>query len=166
MLLISFWQVLMVFIAFLSLKQAKNEGELGIVHGKASLKLNYMKNPSFGEFWSLFQINQVCKEENQRMNLTLKNFATPCEIFTSPKEYRKACKTEEFRNPFLALRNFSQARRNFATPFQSCKIFATLRNLPVIFRYFCTDSIRFLSQDILCNYLLSPCNKLRIFLDI
>ena len=49
MLLISFWQVLMFFIAFLSLKQAKNEGELGLIHGKARLKLNYMKNPSFGE---------------------------------------------------------------------------------------------------------------------
>ena len=49
MLLISFWQALVFFIAFLSLKQAKNEGELGIVHGKARLKLNYMKNPSFGE---------------------------------------------------------------------------------------------------------------------
>ena len=34
MLLISFWQVLMFLIAFLSLKQAKNEGELGIIHGK------------------------------------------------------------------------------------------------------------------------------------
>ena len=49
MLLISFWKVLMFLIAFLSLKQAKNEGELGIVHGKARLKLNYMKNPSFRE---------------------------------------------------------------------------------------------------------------------
>ena len=47
MLLISFWQAFVFLIAFLSLKQAKNEGELGIVHGKARLKLNYMKNPSF-----------------------------------------------------------------------------------------------------------------------
>ena len=85
MLLISFWQVLVLLVAFLSLKQAKNEGELGIVHGKARLKLNYMKNPSFGELRSLCQINQVCKEENQRMNITLENFATPCEIFASQK---------------------------------------------------------------------------------
>ena len=28
-------------------KEAKNEGELGIIHGKARLKLNYTKNPSF-----------------------------------------------------------------------------------------------------------------------
>ena len=33
----------------------------------------------------------------------------------------------------------------------------------VIFRYFCTESVRFLSRDILCNYLFSPCNKLKIF---
>ena len=83
MLLISFWQVLVLLIAFLSLKQAKNKGELGIVHGKARLKLNYIKNPSFGELRSLFQINQVCKEENQRRNLTFNNFATRCEIFAS-----------------------------------------------------------------------------------
>ena len=64
MFLISFWQVLVFLIAFLSLKQAKNEGELGIVHGKERLKLNYMKNLGFGELRSLFQVNQVCKEEN------------------------------------------------------------------------------------------------------
>ena len=37
----------MFLIVFLSLKQAKNEGELGIVHGKIRLNLNYTKNPSF-----------------------------------------------------------------------------------------------------------------------
>ena len=83
MLLINFWQVLIFLIAFLSLKQAKNEGKLSIIHGKARLKLNYMKNPSFGELQSLFQINQVCKEENQIRNLTLKNFATTCKIFAT-----------------------------------------------------------------------------------
>ena len=29
----------------------------------------------------------------------------------------------------------------------------------VIFRYFCTDSVRFLSPDFLCKLLFSPCNK-------
>ena len=86
MLLISFWQVLMFLIAFLSLKQAKNEGELGIIHDKARLKLNYMKNPSFGELQSLCQINQVCKEKNRRRNLALKNFVTTYEIFARQKE--------------------------------------------------------------------------------
>ena len=80
MLLINFWLVLVFLVAFLSLKQVKNEGELGIVHGKARLKPNYMRNPSFGELRSLCQLNQVCKEENQRRNLTLKNFPTPCKI--------------------------------------------------------------------------------------
>ena len=141
----------MFLIAFLSLKQAKNEGELGIIHGKARLKLNYIKNPSFGELQSLFQINQVCKEENQRMNLTLKNFATPCEIFSSQKEISQARK--KFHNSFSALRNFRNS------------IF-DLRNLHVIFKYFITDSVRFLPQDILCNSLFSPCNQLKIFLDI
>ena len=113
MLLISFWQVLMFLIAFLSLKQAKNEGELGIIHGKARLKLNYMKNPSFGELQSLYQINQVCKEENQRRNLTLKNFATTCEIFTRQKKIlqplAKFLKDKrKFRNHFSPFAKFSQ----------------------------------------------------------
>ena len=134
MLLISFWQVLMFFfIAFWSLKQAKNEGELGIIHGKARLKLNYMKNPSFGELQSLFRINQVCKEENQRSNLTLKNFATRCQIFVSQKEISQPLFTlakflqdrRKFCNLFSFLRNFSKPEENFATHFQSCEIFAT-----------------------------------------
>ena len=49
MLLINFWLVLVFLVVFLSLKQVKNEGELGIVHGKARLKPNYMRNPSFRE---------------------------------------------------------------------------------------------------------------------
>ena len=86
MFLISFWQVLVFLIAFLSSKRAKNEGELGIIHGKARLQLNYMKNPSFRELQSLCQINQVCKEENQRRNITLTNFATTCKIFARQKK--------------------------------------------------------------------------------
>ena len=120
MLLINLWQVLMFLIAFLSLKQAKNEGELGIIHGKARLKLNYMKNPSFGELQSLYQINQVCKEENQRRNLTLKNFATTCEIFERQKKISQPLFTicEIFTTLF-------QHYENFATPFQHCENFAT-----------------------------------------
>ena len=78
-LLIIFWQVLVFLIAFLSLKQAKNEGELAIVHGKARLKLKYMKNPSHGELQSLWKINQVRKEEKQRRNLSFKNFPMGCQ---------------------------------------------------------------------------------------
>ena len=48
---------------------------------QGKLKLKHMKNPSFGEPHSLFQINQVCKKENQRRNLTSNNFAWLCEIF-------------------------------------------------------------------------------------
>ena len=123
----------MFLIAFLSLKKAKNEGELGIIHGKARLKLNYMKNPSFGELRSLSQINQVRKEENQRRNLTLKNFATPCEIFASQKKFSQPLFSlakflqdrRKFHNLFSLLRNFHKPEENFATPFQPCEIFAT-----------------------------------------
>ena len=166
MLLISFWQDLVFLIAFLSLKQAKNEGELGIVHGKARLKLNYMKNSSFRELRNLCQINQVCKEENQRRNLTFMNFTTPCEIFSSLQIAQEGILQALWNWWILQpLAKFSQARRNFAS-LAKLMNFATLWNLPVIFRYFCTDFVRFLSQYILCNYLFSPCNQLKIFLDI
>ena len=158
MLLINFWQVLIFLIAFLSLKQAKNEGKLDIVHEKARLKLNYTNNQSLGELRSLCQINQVCKEENQRRNITFMNFITPCEIFISLQIAQEGI--------LQALRNWGWILQPLAKFSQSCEIFATLQNLPKIFKYFCTDSVRFLSQDILCNYLFSPCNKLKIFLDI
>ena len=142
--LISFWQVLVFLIAFLSLKKAKNEGELGIVHGKARLKLKYMKNPSYGELRSLCKINQYARKRNKegiyhsRISQPFAKYSKACKL--AKKEFRKPCEIDEFRNP--------------------------LRNLHVIFKYFCTDSVRFLSQDILFNYLFSPCNQLKIFLDV
>ena len=154
MLLISFLQVLIFLIAFWSLKQAKNEGELGIIHGKERLKLNYMKNPSFGELQSLFQINQVCKEENQRRNLTLKNFATTCEIFATPFFLMKISHLlfhlRKFRISFFTCENFSsplQHCENFATPFPLAKFLQLhiwLAKSSCNLQIFCIDSIRFL----------------------
>ena len=171
MLLIIFWQVLMFLIAFLSLKQAKNEGELVIIHGKARLKLNYMKNPSFGELQSLCQINQVCKEENQRRNLTLKNFATTCESFARQKKISQPpftnCKI--FSSPFSLAKishhlsplvKFSQPSLSLAKIshllYSIAKIshflfllqnfsnsISDLRNLHVIFRYFAPTPLDF-----------------------
>ena len=174
MLPISLWQVLMFLIAFLSLKLAKNEGKLGIIHGKARLKLNYMKNPSFGELLSLCQINQVCKEDNQRRNLTLKNFVTTCKIFIRQKEISQQLlfHLRNFRNSFYTCKNFAtpfQHCENFATPFPLAKFLQLhiwLAKSSCNLQIFCTDFVRFLPQDILCNYLFSPCNQLKIFLDI
>ena len=116
---------------------------------QSKLKLKHMKNPSFGEPRSLCQINQVCKEENQRKNLTFNNFATLCQIFASlqitQEEYKMQDRelevTNEFHNPLLnfhkpegilqpfakflqAIRNLAGLAKlmNFATP---CKIFAS-----------------------------------------
>ena len=108
-----------------------------IIHGKARLKLNYMKNPSFGELRSLRQINQVCNEENQRRNLTLKNFATPCEIFARQKEISQpffplakfSQDKGKFRNLFSLLRNFCKIEGNFATAFHSWEIFAVRKKI-------------------------------------
>ena len=80
----------------------------------------------------------------QKASLWKMNFA-PCAKFHKP------CETKAEENKFHTLCKISQALQN-----SSC----------VIFKYFCTDSARFLSRDILCNYLFSPCNQLEIFLDI
>ena len=161
----------MFLIAFLSLKQAKNEGELGIIHGKARLKLNYMKNPSFGELQTLCQINQVCKEENQRRNLTLKNFATTCDIFTRRKKFSQLpFSLAKFSRPPFSLTKishllFSIAKilhllfllRNFRN------FISDLQNLHVIFRYFSPTPLDFYLKIFCVNYLFSPCNQLKIF---
>ena len=75
------------------------------------------------------------------------------------KEFRKPCETEnEFCNP---LRNFRKLAKTieeneFRNPLRNFHKLA--KSSRVIFRYLRTDSVRFLSQDILCNYLFSPCN--------
>ena len=62
------------------------------------------------------------------------------------------------------LTKFSQAYETTTEENQFRKSLFALRNFPrVIFRYFPTNSIRFLFQYILCNYPSSPCNQLKIF---
>ena len=104
MLLISFWLILVFLIVFLSLKQAKNEEELGIIHGKARLKLNYMKSPSFGRASKPF----------------------PNQSSMQGIESEKESNTEEFRNP---LRNFCKIEGNFTTSFHSCEIFTSQKKI-------------------------------------
>ena len=177
-----------VFDSFLIIKTSQEWGRTLCSPWQSKLKLNYMKNPSFVELRSLFQINQVCKEENQRRNLTSNNFAWLCEIFASLQNAKRStsCRTESktLENEFRILCEISQALKWISKPL--AKFSQALRNQNwgksishpvrnfasivksscVIFRYFCTDSVRFLSQDILCNYLFSHCNQLKIFLDI
>ena len=121
---------------------------------QSKLKLNYIKNPSFGELRHLFQINQVCKEENQRRNLTSNNFAWLYEIFASLRNAKRStsCRIESktLENEFRILCEILQALQNWGKwishPIQN---FASIsKSSCVIFRYFCTDSVRFLSQDI------------------
>ena len=103
-----------------------------------------------------------CKTESEQ---SWRNFASPfssCKIFVSPFCLAKLVNVncERLAKPQLK-------KNNFATQFLPCEFFATLWNSPyVIFRYFPTNSVRFLFQDILCNYPFSSCNQLKIFLDI
>ena len=170
-----------VFDSFFIIKTSQEWGRTLCSPWQSKLKLNYVKNPSYRELRSLCQINQVCKEENQRRNLTFNNFATPLwnirKLANCPRGLQALQSWEEGISQ--ALRNwewilqplvkFSQACKNnwgkgISQPL--AKFSQALRNLLIIFRYFCTYSFRFLSQDILCNYLFSPCNQLKIFLDI
>ena len=68
-----------------------------------------MKNPSLKDLQSLFQINQVRKEENQRRNLTSNNFATHLLALRNGQEEcvlqdRGQTKLKEFRKSFFPLR--------------------------------------------------------------
>ena len=122
-----FWRALQPFPNQSSMQERESEKESNIHEIRKPLRnIRKLANCPRRNFASLVKLRM--------------NFATPCQIFASQKEFRKPCETDEFRNP--------------------------LRNVHVIFKYFCTDSVRFLSQDILCNYLFSPCNQLKIFLDI
>ena len=61
----------------------------------------------------------------------------------------------------MAVRNFA----HHAKPLEVAKNFAHHTKFHMICKIFlCTDSVRFLSSDILCNFLSSPCNQPRYFL--
>ena len=91
------------------------------------------------------------KSNIQQFHMAMRNIRKACEIFAKHAKYsqsmrniRKACEmpkksttcrteSKDVKNEFCILCEISQALR-----ISSC----------VIFRYFCTDSVRFLSQDI------------------
>ena len=123
MFLISFWQVLVFLIVFFIIKTNQEWGIILYNPWQSKLKLKHMKNPSFGELRSLCQINQVCKEENQRRNLTSSNLAWLCEIFAKHAKFSQSmwnakrntsCRTESktVKNEFPTLCKISQALRN------------------------------------------------------
>ena len=79
----------------------------------------------------------------------VKNLRMNCERLAKPQ-----LKKSNFTSPCFNLRNF-------------LKSLLTCENSPYVnLGYFLADSVRFLFQDILCNYPFSPCNQLKIFLDI
>ena len=96
-----------------------------------------MKNPSFGALHSPFPSLAIGCQANQRCK---------------KENHRKKSNNQHFR---MVVRNFThhakpqEAAKEFRTP---CEIFL------------CTDFVRFLSSDILCNFLVSPCNQPRYFL--
>ena len=158
MLLVSFWQVFVFLITFFIIKTSQEWGRTWYSPWKSKIEAKLHEE---SKFWraskplpnqSSMEGRESEKESNiQQFRNTLPNIrklanyprgvqAAGQRVRLWRMKFRRPCETDEFCNP--------------------------LQNLPVTFRYFCTDSIRFLSQDILCNYLFSPCNQLKIFLDI
>ena len=160
MLLINFWQVLVFLVAFWSLKQAKNEGELCVVHGKASWssitwRIQTLELHSALRSQSSIQGRESEKKSsNQQFRMAMQNFLIACEIkrsfnscrIESRNEWKKFLTRCKISN---TVRNQDATMKEFWIP---CKTYC------VISRYLCTDSVRFLSSDILCNFLVSPCN--------
>ena len=63
----------------------------------------------------------------------------------------------------MAVRNFA----HHAKPLEAAKNFAHHAKFRMVCEIFlCTDSVRFLSPDILCNLLFSPCNQPMIVVSI
>ena len=192
MLLISFWLVLVFLGAFLSLKQAKNEGEFCATLGNRFPSQSRDARKKIRErnlTWSNFTwLCEIQKESKFRTNLEyfiesiLYILSIVLKLGKSKVQRFKRCANwswneeamviwrqlqqaeNEFRNPFSALRNFHKPiypLRNWRIP---QPLFSIAKSSCVIFRYFRTNSVRFFSQDILCNYLFSPCNQLKVFL--
>ena len=91
------------------------------------------------------------KSNNQQFRMAMRNFRKACEMPTRSTSCRIESEVvkNEFRNPL----------RNFHTPCETkakenqfhtlCEIFSSIaKSSYVIFRYFYTDFVRFLSQDI------------------
>ena len=96
------------------------------------------------------------KSKIQQFRMAMRNAKRSTRCRTKSKnvknEYCTLCEiSQALRNQRLRKMNFAQALRKSSS---------------IIFKYFCTDSVRFLSRDILCNYLFFPCNHMKIFLDI
>ena len=110
-------------------------------------------------FIALFQTNQRYKEENKRKKSNNQHFCMAMRKFRIAWEIkrRSSCRIEsrtEWKTISHTLRNYKRQPKNFShhTKFRMvCKIFL------------CTNSVRFLSSDILCNFLFSPCNQPRYF---
>ena len=126
----------MFLVAIWSLKQAKNKGEFWEIHGNANWSSNTWRIRALEHFIALFQANQRCKEGNQK----------------------KKSNNHQFR---MAVRNFA----HHAKPLEAAKDFAHHAKFRMVCEVFlCTNSVRFLSSDILCNFLVYPCNQPRYFL--
>ena len=110
MLLISFWQVLVFLVAIWSLKQAKNEGEVCVVHGKVS--------------WSSITWRIQALELHSPIPRQSSMQGRESEKKSSNQEFRIAC---EIKRSFKSCRIESKNEwKKFHT---LCEILHTMRNL-------------------------------------
>ena len=102
-----------VFDSFFIISTNQEWGRILYSPWQSKLKLKHMKNPRFGKLCSLFQINQVCKDENQRRNLTSSNFAWLCQIFVKHVKCQKEYKLQDREQDYE--RWISNPVQNFAS---------------------------------------------------
>ena len=178
-----------VFGSFWSLKQVKNEGEFCETlenrfpsQSRDARKKIRERNPTWSNFawlcaiqkdsscktnlehfiesiiYILSIISKLGKSRVQRFKQCA-NWSWNEEVMVIWRQLHQV--GEKFRNP---LRNWgkwiSQPFFSLAKVSQPCEIFFKSSDI------FASTSLDFLSQDILYNYLVSPCNHLKIFLDI
>ena len=171
MLLINFWLVL---VAFLSLKQDMNEGEFFANLGnrfpsqsRDARKKIRERNPTWSNFAWLCEIQ---KDSSYKTNLEhfIESIIYILSIISKLGKSRvqcfKQCANWSWNEEAMVIwRQLQQAENEFRNPFSALRKF---RNLAKSSDIFASTLLDFLSQDILYNYLVSPCNHLKIFLDI
>ena len=147
----------MFFGSFLISETSQEWGRILCNPWQCKLKLKYMKNLSFGALHSPFsklgnRLPSQSKMQGRKLDEEIQQptfshgYAKISHSMRKIKR-RSNCRTE-WKTISHTMRNLKRQLKKFCTP---CVIFL------------CTDSVIFLSPDILCNFLFSPCNQPRYF---
>ena len=163
-----------IFTCYTKFKGQQFEGKFGVLPGVHYLHTIYHFEALEVRSWTL---QTVCNLELKRKSYGhLKATAQSWKgishwhflmrkfshwLFPMRKFSHQQFQMRNFLHHLSPMRNFSYQQiqmRNFRNTINH------LGNFHAIFRYLCTDSIRFFLKIFLVNYLFPPCNQLNIFL--